>query len=135
MYIEEFFKTRRNVFAAFIFACILLPGCSSSMESGLFLSKVEALKAPLTLGMIRDKFGGFSQGHGPYVWYKSDGVLNDELWFWYLPSREETVLNNLQVVFVSLVNPDNPDDLKIVWPKELKAENAQEVFDLFYGEK
>ncbi len=131
MCIEKFFKNRKNIFATFTLAFILFPGCSRSLESGVFLSKVEALKEPLTLGMVRDKFGEYSQGHGPYVWYESNEILN-ELWFWYSPSRKEKALNNLQVVFISLVNSNNPDDLKIIWPKKLKDKNTQEVFNLFY---
>ena len=57
--------------------------------------------------------------------------IDKEYWFWFLPKSGDAP-EDLQIVFITIVNAEDPDRFEVVWPKELKNKDKQAVFDLFY---
>jgi hypothetical protein len=114
-----------------VLLCVLL-GCSEVKADETTLSKIEELNLPLKLVEVAARLGKFNHGHGPYVWYKSQDALDKEYWFWFSIKSKNVSIEDIVIVFITLVNRDNPDDSIVVWPEKFKSMPQQEVFDLFY---
>ena len=111
---------------------LLALGCSDMKIKRITISKIAELEPPLIIKTVEAKFGTFNHGHGPYIWYKNQDSPDKEYWFWFSLKNKNVALEDFQIVLITLVNADDPDDFEIVWPEKLKDKANQEVFDLLY---
>lgn len=121
-----------SVLKTLLAVAVLAFGCTRVHGGEVTNANIQSLKPPITLKLVKSMFGDFENGHGPYVWYKSVDDSDKEYWFWFLPQREGVTFEDLQVVFIAVVDADDPDKFEIVWPKELSNKDKREVFNLFY---
>lgn len=123
--------------SVYVFPLVLLSlfiGCSKVNAEKTTLSKIEELALPIKLVQVEAKFGKFNHGHGPYVWYGSQDAPDKEYWFWFSIKNRNVTIEDIEIVFITLVNRDDPDDSIVVWPEKFKSMPQQEVFDLFYND-
>jgi hypothetical protein len=96
------------------------------------ITEIEKFSEPLRLEHIMKLYPGWSRGHGPYIWYKSDEFPDKEIWFWFEQPEKEIQSSEYKVVLVTIVNSDDPDELKIIWPKRYLSKDIKEVFNSIY---
>ena len=117
-----------------IIVMVLLHASTVFSASQPRLAEIERFSEPLMLGQVMQTYPGWTHGHGPYIWYKSGELVGKEVWFWFEPPGKEIPPPGYEIVLITIVESENPDNLQIVWPKRYVNKDIRRVFDSIYKE-
>jgi hypothetical protein len=96
---------------------------------------IHDIKKPFHVADARKVFGKLKNGHGPYLWSSSPDGKTD-IWFWFLPHRGSDASdshNELEIVFISEGEADNPDTQQVVWPDAFSNMPLKQVYQQVYA--